>query len=89
MLGAAFDPTAETHIFEHCRPHWSQAGAVVFITFRTEDSIPRDVLELWDRQKIVWLERRGYDGSQHWQKILPLVFGEGSLRLSQGVQSLS
>lgn len=73
MLGEAFDSKAETHIFEHCRPHWSQAGAVVFITFRTEDSIPREVIELWDRQKTVWLERRGYDGSQHWQKILPLV----------------
>lgn len=73
MLGEVFDPKAETHIFEHCRPHWSQAGAVVFVTFRTEDSIPQKVTELWDRQKTVWLERRGYDGSQHWQKNLPLV----------------
>ena len=42
MLGEIFDPKAETLIYEHCRPHWSQAGAVVFITFRTHDSIPRE-----------------------------------------------
>ena len=71
MLGEVFDPKAETHIFEHCRPHWSQAGAVVFVTFRTEDSIPQKVIELWDRQKTVWLERRGYDGSQHWRTSSP------------------
>ena len=40
MLGECFDPTGELLISEHCRPHWSQAGAVVFITFRSYDSIP-------------------------------------------------
>ena len=45
MLGEIFDPKAETLIYEHCRPHWSQAGAVVFITFRTHDSIPREVID--------------------------------------------
>ena len=28
MLGELFDPTTEFSIHEHCRPHWSQAGAV-------------------------------------------------------------
>jgi putative transposase len=51
MLGVCFDPKGEFLIYEHCRAHWSQAGAVVFITFRTDDSIPREVLQRWDREK--------------------------------------
>jgi len=58
MLGECFDPTSDLLIYEHCRPHWSQAGAVVFITFRTHDSIPGEVLERWDREKQEWLLRR-------------------------------
>jgi putative transposase len=53
-------------IDEHIRPHWSQAGAVVFITFRTADSIPREVIERWDRQKQEWFRRRGMDRTTHW-----------------------
>ena len=51
MLGECFDPKAEKFISELCRPHWSQAGAVVFITYRTHDSIPSEVIERWDREK--------------------------------------
>jgi type I restriction enzyme R subunit len=64
MLGNVFDPRAETQIYEHCRPHWSQAGAVVFITFRTYDSIPLEVMKRWDREKELWLDTRGYDTSR-------------------------
>ena len=59
MFGEPFDPKGELLIYEHCRPHWSQAGAVVFITFRTHDSIPREVVERWDREKEEWLRLRG------------------------------
>lgn len=45
MLGEFFDPKTEWFVQEHFRPHWSQAGAVVFITFRTHDAIPRAVLK--------------------------------------------
>ena len=55
MLGEPFDPKGELQIYEHLRPHWSQAGAVVFITFRTDDSIPREVVERWDGEKQEWL----------------------------------
>jgi len=71
MLGELFDPKAETNIYEHCRPHWSQAGAVVFITFRLADSIPREVLERWDREKQEWLRVRGYGGRIPWKDLLP------------------
>ncbi len=73
MLGEIFDPKAETLIYEHCRPHWSQAGTVVFLTFRTHDSIPREVIDRWDREKLDWLMRHGYDARPHWSDILPLL----------------
>jgi type I restriction enzyme R subunit len=71
MLGDAFDPAGELRIHEHCRPHWSQAGAIVFITFRTHDSIPREVLDRWEREKQEWLMRSGLavDGL-HWSRVI-------------------
>ncbi|KAA5540247.1 hypothetical protein FYK55_21700 [Roseiconus nitratireducens] len=56
-LGELYDPQASLAISRHNRPHWSQAGAIVFITFRTADSVPRDVLQRWDRQKNHWIHR--------------------------------
>ncbi|MFI5455982.1 MAG: transposase [Isosphaerales bacterium] len=70
MLGECFDLKGQSLIYEHCRPHWSQAGAVVFITFRTHDSIPREVIERWDREKQQWLRQRGRDTAAHWSVIV-------------------
>ena len=71
MLGECFDPKAEVDIYEHCRPHWSQAGAMVFVTFRTHDSIPREVLKRWESEKQEWLRIRGLHTGQHWSAALP------------------
>jgi type I restriction enzyme R subunit len=71
MLGDCFDPQSEFFTEEHCLPHWSQAGSVVFITFRTNDSIPREVIERWDREKEDWLGRRGIATKQPWFRVLP------------------
>lgn len=71
MFGEAFDPRADIHTYEHWRPHWSQPGVVVFITFRMADSIPREVLERWEREKQEWLRVHGYDARQHWSKVMP------------------
>jgi type I restriction enzyme R subunit len=73
MLGEAFDPKGEFDIYAHFRPHWSQAGSVVFITFRTHDSIPREVLKRWDREKQEWLRLRGKDTGAHWASVLPTL----------------
>jgi putative transposase len=77
MLGECFDPRSEFLISEHFRPHWAQAGAVVFITFRTNDSIPRAVLERWDREKREWLKSRLHDadGRTHWS-VMVQALGE-------------
>jgi type I restriction enzyme R subunit len=73
MLGEMFDPKTDFSIHEHCRPHWSQAGAVVFITFRTADSIPREVLERWEREKREWLIGNGIESNEHWSKVVPTL----------------
>ena len=37
-----FDSDADVFIVERKLPHWSQAGAVAFLTWRTHDSMPKD-----------------------------------------------
>ena len=73
MLGELFDPKSEFAIHQHCRPHWSQAGAVVFITFRTADSIPKEVLQRWEQEKSNWLKRNGIQADEHWSDIVPTL----------------
>ncbi|ELP32284.1 hypothetical protein RBSWK_03983 [Rhodopirellula baltica SWK14] len=51
MLGEPFAPSAEFSIQKRCKPHWSRAGAIVFITFRLADSIPAVVIDRWDRER--------------------------------------
>ncbi len=70
-LGELFDRTTEFSVHEHFRPHWSQEGAIVFITFRTSDSIPREVLQRWEREKQDWMHRYGCTTGVHWSLTLP------------------
>ena len=72
-LGELFDPKADLSIYEHFRPHWSQAGAIVFITFRTADSIPQEVLDRWDREKHDWMRRHDCPVDRHWSEVLPTL----------------
>ena len=70
MLGQVFDPKSELFINNRLRPHWSQAGAIVFVTFRTKDSIPREVLQRWDREKNEWLDQRRLRNGMFWKDVL-------------------
>ncbi len=72
-FGELFDPKADLSISAHFRPHWSQSGAIVFITFRTADSIPKDVLRQWEREKQDWLLRQSGSSQRHWSEILPTL----------------
>lgn len=38
-----------------------QAGTITFITLRLGDSLPRDVIEAWDRQRIEYLRQEGIE----------------------------
>src|ERR1017187_1515408 len=54
-----FDPEAELFIVERRLPHWSQPGAMAFITLRTHDSMPKQVLDHWFEDRARWLQAHG------------------------------
>jgi type I restriction enzyme R subunit len=56
-----FDPQQEYAIVERRLPHWSQAGTISFITWRTWDSFPNQVLQRWLAERDSWLKRHGID----------------------------
>jgi len=58
-----FDPTQELTVTYGDMPHWEQAGATYFITFRTADSLPVAVFETWRRERDRWLARQTNDTS--------------------------
>ncbi|MFO1062536.1 MAG: transposase [Pirellulales bacterium] len=82
-LGQIFDPFAETEVYSHSRPHWCQSGVVVFITMRTHDSIPKEVIRRWDREKQEWVRRRGYSGKDHWTKVIPTLPSEDQFQFAK------
>jgi type I restriction enzyme R subunit len=61
MTFELFDPRAEVAIREGKLPHWYQAGVTYFVTFRTEDSVPRALLRSWHARREHWLRKHGID----------------------------
>jgi type I restriction enzyme R subunit len=54
-----FDPGEDVAITNRRLPHWAQAGALCFLTWRTWDSIPAAALDSWSRDRSSWLARHG------------------------------
>ena len=54
-----FNEHCAVRIYRRNLPHWRQAGATYFVTFRLGDSVPRKVLEQWEYEKQHWLHARG------------------------------
>jgi type I restriction enzyme R subunit len=50
-----FDRQQDYAVIERRLPHWSQAGTVAFITWRTWDSMPASVLKRWHDEREEWL----------------------------------
>ena len=40
-------------------PHWFQVGAAMFVTFRTADSMPLEVVQRFQQELELWLNRNG------------------------------
>jgi putative transposase len=63
-----FDPKEDYAVFTRRLPHWSQAGTVCFITWRTWDSIPEQVLKGWLAERDAWLTEHGIDPTrENWR----------------------
>jgi type I restriction enzyme R subunit len=81
-----FDPDQEFTVVERRLPHWSQAGTISFITWRTWDSIPAEVLQRWLTERDAWLKRHGIDPNADWRSQLrslsPTLRREFQLRVS-------
>ena len=54
-----FDPKANVAVIERKLPHWAQAGTVCFITWRTDDSLPKEVVQRWRHERFQWLRQHG------------------------------
>ena len=52
----ALDREAEIEWTERNLPHWFQVDAAMFVTFRTADSLPKEVILRWHRELQDWLE---------------------------------
>ena len=63
-----FDPHEDFQIRKGKLPHWYQPGVTYFITFRTADSVPQDLLRTWHARRDDWLRRHGIDPAlRHWK----------------------
>jgi putative transposase len=52
-------------------PHWYQPGATYFVTFRSGDSLPEEVVRKWHSAKEEWLHQHGIDPrGPNWQSML-------------------
>jgi REP element-mobilizing transposase RayT len=49
-----FNPLAEITITGQNLPHWEQAGATYFLTFRLADALPGTLLRKWKHERAQW-----------------------------------
>ena len=63
-----YDPSDPATVTHRHLPHWGQAGATYFITWRTVDSIPKEKAQHWTRLREDWLRRNGVNrGDPDWR----------------------
>ena len=52
-----FDPLQSvSHLSGGNLPHWRQDGTTYFVTFRLEDSLPKEKIDQWKHERDAWLE---------------------------------
>jgi putative transposase len=63
-----FDPSAKTEVTHGNLPHWEQFNSYYFITWRTADSIPKEVFDQWQAERQAWLRAHRIDPeTEDWQ----------------------
>ena len=66
-----FDPNQKYAVLERRLPHWSQAGTITFVTWRTWDSMPEEIIREWRQERDAWLVRHAIDpAADDWQERL-------------------
>jgi leucyl-tRNA synthetase/REP element-mobilizing transposase RayT len=51
-----FNESSETSISRHKLPHWQHGESACFVTWRLDDSLPKEKLELWSAEREAWLK---------------------------------
>ena len=59
-----FERDDDFDVIQRALPHWAQAGTIVFVTFRTADSMPTAVVQQWHDERDLWLRQHHIDPSQ-------------------------
>lgn len=62
-----FDPQDDVGIVERKLPHWSQPGTITFITWRTDDSLPKPVMDRLVAERNQWLRAHGINPIGDWR----------------------
>ena len=65
-----FDRNLEYSVVWGRLPHWTQAGTIAFITWRTADSMPKEVLARWTQERDEFLRRNKLDPAGDWKQAL-------------------
>ncbi len=65
-----FDCKSDCFVVERKLPHWIQAGAICFVTWRAADSLPAKVLNELDRQIAEALQANNLDATGNWKQEL-------------------
>src|SRR4051812_10934 len=65
-----FDPKQPFSVAYKTLPHWSQAGTVCFITWRTADSLPAELQERITAARQEVLQRHGLNPHADWKSQL-------------------
>jgi REP-associated tyrosine transposase len=65
-----FDPKQDYSVCWKRLPHWAQAGTVVFITWRTKDSVPAPILRRFERERNDLLQQHGIDPATDWKSAI-------------------
>lgn len=65
-----FDKAQDYSVAWKRLPHWAQAGTVCFITWRTADSLPEEVLIKLSRRRRELLEKHGLNAEGDWKQSL-------------------
>ena len=63
-----FDPAAPVNRTERARPHWHQEGKLYFLTWRLNDSIPREQREAILNERAAWFQ---VNGTKHVAELSP------------------
>jgi leucyl-tRNA synthetase len=50
-----FSSDEETQVTSHKLPHWQQSESACFVTWRLDDSLPKELVEKWEADRLAWL----------------------------------